>query len=317
MTPAQMARDAARVVDRVERRTLRRIFALLNVIDADLRDLVRTLELSDTTRNRVFRELRARQAVAQSQAARTLLSMGGANGPIAVEFRAGIREAMEDGVRSASRAAVATGVVTQAEAAAAVAFGARIDLPLLAALTESTITTLERVSQDGVQRLTDEIARGAIRGDGPRATARRARAAVDLTRYESERIVRTVFMRANNGARDDQFARLGVEYVQANATLDLRTCSYCAARHGLVYRIKDAPQFPLHPHDRCTLTPWRPDSDPSNRGDAFYERTRGELVDKLEAEGRSRTTATAAAPFERMDGTPPPRPVWAPGRGFL
>lgn len=249
MTPEQLSRDAVRVVDQVERRALRRIFALLDVIDADLRDLIAGLDLKDTTtRTRVFRELRARQAVAQSKAARDLLSMGRADGPIAVDFRAGIRESMQDGVASATRAAAATGVVSQAEAAAAVAFGARIDLPLLAALTETTITTLDRVSQDGVQRLTDEIARGAIRGDGPRATARRARAAVDLTRYEAERIVRTVFMRANNQARDDQFARLGVEYVQADATNDDRTCAYCAARHGMVYKRTRAPQFPIHPH---------------------------------------------------------------------
>lgn len=313
-----MSRDAVRVVDQVERRTLRRVFGLLDVIDADLRDLIRGLDLSDTTtRSRVFRELRARQAVAQSKAARDLLSMGRADGPIAVDFRAGIREAMQDGVQSATRAAAATGVVTSAEAAAAVAFGARIDLPLLAALTESTITTLDRVSADGVQRLTDEIARGAIRGDGPRATARRARAAVDLTRYEAERIVRTVFMRANNEARHDQFTRLGVDHLQWDATNDARTCQYCAARHGVVWKLTNAPRPPAHPHCRCVMLPWRPDSEPANRGDSYYERTRASMAERLQAEGRTRTTATAAAPFERNDGTPPPKPVWAPGRGFL
>lgn len=317
MTPAQLARDAALVVDQLERRALARVFALLDQVLLDTRDVISTLELRDTTRARVFRELRARQALAQSRAARDLLSLGRADGPIATDMRAGIREALEDGTRSAGQSAIATGVASADEVAAALAFGARVDLPLLAALTETTITTLDRVGRDGVDRLTEAIARGAVRGDGPRATARRAREAVDLTRYEAERIVRTVFMRANNEARDAGFERLGVEYLQADATNDSRTCAFCAARHGMVYRRKDAPRYPLHPHCRCVLIPWRADSEPANRGDAYYERTRAGLADRLEADGRTRTTATAAAPFERMDGTPPPKPVWAPGRGFL
>lgn len=317
MTPAQMARDAARVVDRVERDTLKRIFQLLDVVERDQREIIASLGQVDMTRARAFRELRARQAVAQSNAARDLLSLGNANGPIADQMRAGIREAMEDGVRSATRAAISTGIVTQAEATAAIAFGSRVDLPLLQALTETTITTLDRVSRDGVQRMMDEIARGAIRGDGPRATARRARQALDLTRYEAERITRTVFMRVNNEARHGTFVELGAAHLQWDATNDDRTCQYCAARHGMVYKIAQAPRPPIHPHCRCVMLPWRPDSAPENRGDAYYEQTRAEMAEGLEAEGRKRTTATAAAPFEKSDGVPPPAPVWAPGRGFL
>lgn len=315
MTPEQLAREAARLTDRIEGATLKRVDELLQIVREDAIRTVRALDGMDVTRGRVFRRFRAEQAVLQSQAARDLLSMGRAGGPLAEEFRAGIAAAYRDGIRTAQAAAVSTGLVTAAEAAVALAFGTRVEVEFLEALTRTTITTLEKVSQDGVRRLVDAIARGAVRGAGPRATARLAREAVDLTRYEAERIVRTVFMRANNDARAQSYAELDIEFLQSNAANDTRTCAFCEARHGMVYKLKDAPQPPYHPHCRCVLLPWNPSTPPEFRGDAYYESTRAEMAARREREGRAGATATAAAPFERMDGIKPARPVWAPERG--
>jgi hypothetical protein len=41
------------------------------------------------------------------------------------------------------------------------------------------------------------------------------------------------------------------------------------------------------------------------------------MRERREEEGKSGTTATARAPFERANGVDAPEPVWAPGRGFL
>jgi SPP1 gp7 family putative phage head morphogenesis protein len=315
VTPAQLARDAVRVVDRVERDTLRRIFGMLDLIERDARDTLALLDLRDTTRARVFRELAARNAFTQSRAARELLSMGASTGPLADAFRAGVTEVYADGIRSAREAAIRTGIVTAREASMALGLGARVDLPFLEALTGTTLTNLERVGTVAKQRIEDAIVRGAVRGAGPRATARLVREAADLTRYESERIVRTVFMNANNEARASTFREMRVQYVQWDATNDERTCEYCEARHGVVWKLGEAPNPPAHPHCRCVLLPWREDS--IARGDDYYLDSREDMRDRREDEGRAGSTATAAAPFEKAAGVTVPKPAWAPGRGWL
>jgi len=316
MTPERLARDAVRLVDRVERDTLRRIFEFLRVVERDALDVIRFAPVrpEDMTLARVIRELRARQVIQQSQAARTFLSMGRATGPLANEFREGVRVAYLDGIATARAAAVGTGVMTAAQVTLALGFGARVDLEFLDALTRTTLTTLERVGEVGLRRLEDALVRGAIRGSGPRATARLVRDAIGTTRHEAERITRTVFMRANNEARDATYRELGVEFVQYNATNDERVCEYCESRHGMVYKRVDAPEPPLHPNCRCVLIPWSERTSPNVRGDAYYQQSRDEMAARREGEG---VTARARAPFEKADDRPAPPPVWAPGRGWL
>lgn len=315
MTPEQLARDAIRVIDRLEASAVRALLAHLAMVERDAIDALARLDLRAESTRRTVLELRARDTVRQTTAARQLLSLGHATGPLASEFRAGIAAAFDEGLASAQRAAITTGALTAAEVAAVTAFGARVDLDLIASITRQTLTTLERVGADGLRRIEDAVVRGSIRGAGPRATARLVREAVDVTRYEGERIARTVFMRANNDARTEAFRDMAVDYVQHNAANDDRTCSYCEARHGMVYRLADAPDPTLHPNCRCVHVPWR--EDMRNRADDYFERTRAEMRHRREDEGRAGTIATARAPFERMEDRDPPAPVWAPGRGWL
>lgn len=299
MTPEQLARDAARLVDKLERAQLLRILTHLKRVEEDARTIITSLSTSDTSTARIIREARARQVLAQSRAAQELLALGSNAGPVAEAFRTGIQQAYSDGIRSATRAAVDAGILTSGQAAA---FTPRVELELISAITETTLTTLEKVSAAGLFRLEDAIVRGAVRGEGPRAAARLVRQSLNLTRYEAERITRTVFMRANNEARDAMWDDLDVDYLRWDATNDERTCEHCASRHGEIYERRAAPQPPGHPMCRCVLLPFNPST--AHKHAAYYERTREEL-----AEARGRTTPRAAMPFERMDGVIPPTPV--------
>ena len=313
MTPEQLARDAARLVDRLEAAQVRRITAHLRAIERDAKSLIASLDMRDTSTSRIIREQRARLAVAQSIAAQRMIDLGRADGPLASAFREDIPRAYADGVRSATVAAVDRGLAA-AVAANVVQFGPRVELELIDAMTRTTLTTLEKVSARGLTNLEDAIVRGAIRGQGPRAAGRLVRESIDLTRYEAERITRTVLMRANNEARDATYRELRVRHVQYDATNDERTCEYCEARHGMVYAMTDAPRPPLHPQCRCVLLPWSEGTPVARRGDEYYlrqrEQMRGRNPDKV-------TTSRARAPFERADGIDAPTPVWAPGRGWL
>ncbi len=86
------------------------------------------------------------------------------------------------------------------------------------------------------------------------------------TRKSAERAVRTMVMGIANEARhktlsEDSDVVKGFQWI---ATLDGRTCADCAARDGLTWDLEgnglDGNTFPyetppIHPSDRCTLTP--------------------------------------------------------------
>lgn len=73
-------------------------------------------------------------------------------------------------------------------------------------------------------------------------------------RHVIERQVRTARSHVGNAAYIDVYKALGYEYVKVVATLDGRTCKYCASVDGDVYPIDDPtrPLFPVHPNNRTT-----------------------------------------------------------------
>ena len=74
------------------------------------------------------------------------------------------------------------------------------------------------------------------------------------TEYEIERQVRTARSHISTATYIDTYKALGYEYVKVVATLDGRTCKYCASIDGDVYPIDDPtrPRFPVHPNNRTT-----------------------------------------------------------------
>ena len=72
--------------------------------------------------------------------------------------------------------------------------------------------------------------------------------------YEIERQVRTARSHISTATYIDTYRALGYEYVKVVATLDGRTCKYCASIDGDVYPIDDPtrPHFPVHPNNRTT-----------------------------------------------------------------
>lgn len=72
-----------------------------------------------------------------------------------------------------------------------------------------------------------------------------------------ERQVRTARSHISTATYIDTYKALGVTHVKVVATLDGRTCKYCASIDGDVYAIDDPkrPRFPVHPHNRTTYAP--------------------------------------------------------------
>lgn len=74
------------------------------------------------------------------------------------------------------------------------------------------------------------------------------------SRDSIERQVRTARSHVSNATYIDTYKALGYEYVKVVATLDGRTCKYCASIDGHVFHIDDPnrPRFPVHPNNRTT-----------------------------------------------------------------
>ena len=74
------------------------------------------------------------------------------------------------------------------------------------------------------------------------------------TESEIERQVRTARSHISTATYIDTYKALGYEYVKVVATLDGRTCKYCASIDGDVYPVDDPtrPRFPVHPNNRTT-----------------------------------------------------------------
>ena len=77
---------------------------------------------------------------------------------------------------------------------------------------------------------------------------------LESERYVIDRQVRTARSHVSNSTYIDTYKALGYEYVKVVATLDGRTCKYCASIDGKVFHIDDSsrPHFPVHPNNRTT-----------------------------------------------------------------
>lgn len=83
------------------------------------------------------------------------------------------------------------------------------------------------------------------------------------TESEIERQVRTARSHISTATYIDTYKALGYEYVKVVATLDGRTCKYCASIDGDVFSIDDPlrPRFPVHPNNRTTYVPCNKDGE--------------------------------------------------------
>lgn len=146
----------------------------------------------------------------------------------------------------------------------------RLGRNLRAGLTQSMILG------EGIPQITDRINKG-----------------IDTARYNAERVARTETKRVTYCAHDDVYKDTGVEelkYRCANGG-DSRTCQYCRADNGKVFKRGEEPTLPRHPNCRCIYIPVVSDTFEDNelneltgsvRGAENYEKWREAEAKKQE-----------------------------------
>lgn len=100
--------------------------------------------------------------------------------------------------------------------------------------------TQSMILGEGIPQITDRINKG-----------------IDTARYNAERVARTETKRVTYCAHDDVYKDTRVEelrYRCANGG-DSRTCQYCRADNGKVFKRGEEPTLPRHPNCRCVYIP--------------------------------------------------------------
>lgn len=121
--------------------------------------------------------------------------------------------------------------------------------------------TQSMILGEGIPQITDRINRG-----------------IDTARYNAERVARTETKRVTYCAHDDVYKDTGVEelrYRCANGG-DSRTCQYCRADNGKVFKRGEEPTLPRHPNCRCVYIPVVSDTFEDNELNDLTQSVRGE-----------------------------------------
>lgn len=136
--------------------------------------------------------------------------------------------------------------------------------------------TQSMILGEGIPQITDRINKG-----------------IDTARYNAERVARTETKRVTYCAHADVYKDTGVEelrYRCANGG-DSRTCQYCRADNGKVFKRGEEPTLPRHPNCRCWYIPVVKDTFEDNelneltgsvRGAENYEKWREAEAKKQE-----------------------------------
>lgn len=82
---------------------------------------------------------------------------------------------------------------------------------------------------------------------------------MDVGSYVAARLIRTEVNRMHNNAELASYTAMGLKEYKYLATLDCRTCVVCGALDGKIFKVSEAQTGvnfpPIHPNDRCTITP--------------------------------------------------------------
>ena len=99
------------------------------------------------------------------------------------------------------------------------------------------------------------ISGGFLAGIAANEIADQLRQRLEVVKSRTEVLVRTESLKAFNSAGRSYYVQNNVQLVVYYATPDDRTCPYCAAQAGRVFKT-GAITVPRHPQCRCVLAPY-------------------------------------------------------------
>lgn len=110
-------------------------------------------------------------------------------------------------------------------------------------------------------KLSTLLTRGLIQGKSSQELARELRKTFDVTKYESERLMKTELCRVETEAQLNSIRKAGfTQYQFHNIANGRRVCDECRQKDGKIFRLSEyeigdtAP--PIHPNCQCSISPY-------------------------------------------------------------
>jgi SPP1 gp7 family putative phage head morphogenesis protein len=142
------------------------------------------------------------------------------------------------------------------------------------------------------------LAQGITEGRPTKEMTKDLQRRLKITKNRAEVIVRTESLRAHNDAANAYYTQNGIDLVMYYATSDDRSCSYCTAHAGNVFK-RNAIRVPRHPRCRCYLAPYAEDSiDINSSYDKMRRKHRQEVL--RYARGKGVALNYGPATFEEL-----------------
>lgn len=161
---------------------------------------------------------------------------------------------------------------------------------------------LERHGNTFSTTAAEVLAQGIAEGRPTDEITKDLKRRLSVTKSRAEVIVRTESLRAHNEASRNYYTQNGIDLVMYFATSDDRSCPYCTAHAGNVFK-RNAIAVPRHPRCRCYLAPY---SDSVFDIDPEYDRMRKAHRKEVLSYARSKGVDLSYGPasFESLAPTP-------------
>jgi len=161
---------------------------------------------------------------------------------------------------------------------------------------------LERHGRTFATTSAEVLAQGIAEGRPTDEITQDLKRRLNVTKSRAEVIVRTESLRAHNEASRNYYTQNGIDLVMYFATSDDRSCPYCTAHAGNVFK-RNAITVPRHPRCRCYLAPYSDnvfDIDPEY--DVMRKKHRQEVLSYARSKGVDLSYGPAS--FEELAPTP-------------
>jgi SPP1 gp7 family putative phage head morphogenesis protein len=248
----RIARETSNVLDQEEKRTVNAVNRILEESYNQLeKKFTKEYDKAQKAGGSLFKQEQAAFALDQIGDAVNLLP-GKRAEKVRKEYRKLLKTAQEKGIESGERLA-------QTVSPDGVDDFAKIDVNIEAIKSQAKegVKRLKNHTESFRNRVNTLVGANLAMGSSPRKAAQQLRKEFAVTKDKADMITRTESMSALNDATNAFYEENEINYVLRIETEDKRTCPFCIARAGKIYKVSEKPGL-AHPRCRVFYMPTSP-----------------------------------------------------------
>ena len=288
----RIARETSNILDQEEKKTVNAVNRILEESYNQLeKKFTKEYDKAQKAGGSLFKQEQAAFALDQIGEAANLLP-GKRAERVRKEYRKLLKTAQEKGIESGERLA-------QTVSPDGVDDFAKIDVNIEAVKAQARdgVKRLKNHTEKFRNRLNTLVGANLAMGSSPRKAAQQLRKEFAVTKDRADSIARTESMSALNDATNAFYEENEINYVLRIETEDQRTCPFCQARAGKIYKVSEKPGL-AHPRCRVFYMPTSPRWQ--NQKDMEWASKHRREVQELNPSEAPNYNPT---PFERASGT--------------